>query len=168
MDSVDALRVVSLNKSYGSSIALSDVSFSVPRGQSCGVIGRNGAGKTTLVEIIVNLRRADSGTVLINGVSPQKEPRIVTRVGVQLQEARLFPMVTVARYLDLFSKLYGVPPASDALIADLGLTEHLKKKYSDLSGGLRQRVLLALSLLNDPDILILDEPTAGLDPIARD
>ncbi|MHB8462044.1 MAG: ABC transporter ATP-binding protein [Vulcanimicrobiaceae bacterium] len=168
MSSTEALRVTSLNKTYGATLALSDVSFAIPRGQACAVIGPNGAGKTTLVEIMVNLRRADSGTVHINGINPVEDPRIITRIGVQLQEARLFTTVTVARYLDLFSKLYGVPPASEKLIADLGLTEHLKKAYSDLSGGLKQRLLLALSLLNNPDILILDEPTAGLDPIARE
>jgi ABC-2 type transport system ATP-binding protein len=162
------LQVSSLTKKYGKLIALNDVSLSIPRGQATAVIGQNGAGKTTLVEIIVNLRRADHGTVHVFGVDISSHPDVVSRIGVQLQEVTMFPMVTVKRYLKLFSKLYGVPHPPDELLYQLGIHDHLNKKFSELSGGLKQRVLLAFALLNDPDILILDEPSAGLDPIARE
>jgi len=163
-----ALRVDSLSKSYGKVLALRDVSFAIPQGQATAVIGQNGAGKTTLVEIICNLRRADHGSVLIDGTDVARNPAIVSRIGVQLQESLLFPMVSVKRYFKLFSRLYGAPMPSAALIDRLGLTDHLDKKYRELSGGLRQRMQLGLALLNDPTLLILDEPSTGLDPIARE
>lgn len=162
------LQVDSLTKYYGDVTALQDVSLSIPRGQATAVIGQNGAGKTTLVEIIVNLRRADHGSVSVLGLDVPSHPNIVSRIGIQLQEAAMFPMVKVSRYLDLFSKLYGVPKISGELLDQLGLRDHLNKKFGELSGGLKQRTLLALALLNDPDILILDEPSTGLDPIARE
>lgn len=162
------LQVDSLSKSYGKVTALQDVSLSIPRGRATAVIGQNGAGKTTLVEIIVNLRRADRGSVSVMGLDVPSHPNIVSKIGIQLQEAAMFPMVKVKRYLKLFSRLYGVPGPSDELLDQLGLRNHLNKKFSELSGGLKQRTLLALALLNDPEILILDEPSTGLDPIARE
>jgi len=162
------IQVDSLSKKYGKVIALEDVSLSIPRGRATAVIGQNGAGKTTLVEIIVNLRRADRGSVSVLGLDVPSHPNIVSRIGIQLQEAVMFPMVKVKRYLALFSKLYGVQKPPDGLIDQLGLRDHLNKKFSELSGGLKQRTLLALALLNDPEILILDEPSTGLDPIARE
>jgi ABC-2 type transport system ATP-binding protein len=116
----------------------------------------------------VNLRRADRGSVSVLGLDVPSHPNIVSRIGVQLQEAAMFPMVKVSRYFDLFCKLYGAPKPSDELLDQLGLRNHLNKKFSELSGGLKQRTLLALALLNDPEILILDEPSTGLDPIARE
>lgn len=162
------VQVDSLSKKYGKVVALQDVSLSIPRGQATAVIGQNGAGKTTLVEIIVNLRRADRGTVSVLGLDVPSHPDIVSKIGIQLQEAHMFPMVKVSRYLDLFRKLYGVPKISDQLLDQLGLRDHLNKKFSELSGGLKQRTLLALALLNDPEVLILDEPSTGLDPVARE
>jgi ABC-2 type transport system ATP-binding protein len=162
------LQVDSLSKRYGKVTALQDVTLSIPRGQATAVIGQNGAGKTTLVEIIVNLRRADRGSVSVLGLDVPTHPDIVSRIGIQLQEAAMFPMVKVSRYLDLFRNLYGVAKPSGELIDQLGLRNHLNKKFSELSGGLKQRTLLALALLNDPEILILDEPSTGLDPVARE
>jgi ABC-2 type transport system ATP-binding protein len=162
------VQVDSVSKNYGKVTALRDVSLSIPRGQAIAVIGQNGAGKTTLMEIIVNLRRADRGSVSLLGLDVPSHPNIVSRIGIQLQQATMFPMVKVRRYLDLFSKLYGVAKPSDELIDQLGLRNHLNKKFSELSGGLKQRTLLALALLNDPEILILDEPSTGLDPVARE
>jgi ABC-2 type transport system ATP-binding protein len=162
------VQVDSVSKKYGKVTALRDVSLSIPRGQATAVIGQNGAGKTTLLEIIVNLRRADRGSVSVLGLDVPSHPNVVSRIGIQLQQVAMFPMVKVRRYFDLFSKLYGVAKPSDELIDQLGLRNHLNKKYSELSGGLKQRTLLALAMLNDPEILILDEPSTGLDPIARE
>jgi ABC-2 type transport system ATP-binding protein len=163
-----AVRVDSLTKTYGKILALDNISFEIPRGQATAVIGQNGAGKTTLVEIILNLRRADRGLVEVHGVDVAANPRIVSRIGAQLQESALFPGVKISRYLKFFSALYGVPMPSEELIASLGLSDHLNKRFSQLSGGLKQRTMLAIALLNDPDVLILDEPSTGLDPVARE
>ncbi|MEL6528316.1 MAG: ABC transporter ATP-binding protein [Pseudomonadota bacterium] len=164
----DAITVRSLTKKYGKLTALDNVSFSIPRGEAAAVIGQNGAGKTSLVEIIVNLRKATSGSVSIFGHDVPSNPKIVSTIGVQLQEAALFPHVRVGRYMKLYSDLYGVPRDYGDLVERLGLTDHLKKRLSELSGGLKQRALLAFALINDPEILILDEPSTGLDPIARE
>ncbi|MBV7260298.1 ABC transporter ATP-binding protein [Erythrobacter crassostreae] len=163
-----ALEIVGLQKSYPDALALSNVSLQIENGQAVGIIGPNGAGKTTLIEIIMGLTKPDLGSVSINGQDIRDDANLTATLGVQLQEANLFPRVTVGKYIDLFGKLYDTQANRDKILADLDLLSHVDKKFGDLSGGLKQRVLLALSLINNPDILLLDEPTTGLDPVARE
>ncbi|TDE88275.1 ABC transporter ATP-binding protein [Occultella glacieicola] len=162
------VQVENLRKSYGAKVAVADVSFAVERGEIFGILGRNGAGKTTSVETLAGLRRADGGSVRVLGVDPRKDPQAIrTVVGVQLQEARLPARITVIEALHLFASFYPDPADPEELLGMLGLTEHRGKQFAKLSGGLKQRLSIALALVGNPQVAILDELTTGLDPQAR-
>jgi ABC-2 type transport system ATP-binding protein len=147
---------------------VNNVSFTVAQGEIFGMLGPNGAGKTTTMEIVESLRTADSGNVLVLGMDIRKYPRrIKASIGVQLQTTSLYPRLSVREVLDLFGSFFPRALPVDELIKLVGLEDSRNKLCINLSGGQQQRLSVALALVNDPQILFFDEPTAGLDPQAR-
>ena len=163
-----AIRVASLRKTYDDVVAVKDVSFDVERGNIFCMIGPNGAGKTTTIECLEGLRRPDGGSVTVAGLDPIADrARLVHRIGVQLQEIGIPPRMKAKEALNLFASLYSTSISISELSAELGLHDSLAKSYGSLSGGQKRRVNIALSLVGDPEIVFLDEPTTGLDPEYR-
>jgi ABC-2 type transport system ATP-binding protein len=163
-----AISVTHLKKKYGSTIAIDDVSFSVNEGEIFGLLGPNGAGKTTTVECIVGLRHQDSGTIEVLGEDPQTHKEdLHPIVGVQLQSSSFPDKLKVREILDLYQSFYTTPANPVELATSLGLDTKLDTYYKDLSGGQKQRLSLALALIGQPKVAILDEMTTGLDPQAR-
>jgi ABC-2 type transport system ATP-binding protein len=157
-----------LVKRYGRSIAINDVSFAIREGEIFGIIGPNGAGKTTTVECISGLRVPDSGSVSVYGFSPQEDRnRIREFVGVQLQESALPPRLRVGEAVRLFASFYSNPLDPRELLETLGIEQIENSAFKSLSGGQKQRLSIALALVGNPKIAILDELTTGLDPEAR-
>lgn len=162
------IRVQNLVKKYGNFVAVDDVSFSIREGEIFGIIGPNGAGKTTTVECISGLRAPDSGSISVYGFSPQKErDKIRKLVGVQLQESALPPRLKVGEALDLFASFYSNPLDPNKLLELLGITKVKNSQFRKLSGGQKQRLSIALALVGNTRVAILDELTTGLDPEAR-
>ena len=163
-----AIEVKHLHKKYGPIEAVNDVTFSVKKGEIFGVIGPNGAGKTTTVECISGLRKPDSGTISVMGMSPEKDRASIRRIlGVQLQESALPPRIRVGEAVELLSYFYPNPMDVDDLLELLGIIKLKKSIFKNLSGGEKQRLSIALALVGNPQIAILDELTTGLDPGAR-
>ena len=161
------LTVKDFRKAYGSKVAVGGISFQVERGEIFGLLGPNGAGKTTTLECLEGIRFPDSGELSIMGVDPSREPRKLRNViGVQLQTSGLPPNMTVAEAMKFFSAYHGVSPRYD-LLDRLGLKDKYKVQYQQLSTGLQRRLALALAIAHHPPVLILDEPTAGLDVESR-
>lgn len=164
----EAVSCSGVTKSYGTLRALDGVSFTVQAGEIFGLIGPNGAGKTTLMECVEGLRDQDAGTVEVFGMDPRRHTREVReRTGVQLQSSALPSRVTVREVLDLFAAFYTEPADWRPLLARLGLEGKARSYVANLSGGQRQRVLIALALVNRPELVFLDELTTGLDPQTR-
>ena len=168
MSSAPAVTVEHLVKRYGHLVAVSDVSLSIHEGEIFGIIGPNGAGKTTTVECICGLRAPDSGSINVYGLSPQKDRNKVREfVGVQLQESALPPRIKVGEAVRLFASFYSNPLDPDQLLESLGIKQIVNSSFKNLSGGQKQRVSIALALVGNPKLAILDELTTGLDPEAR-
>jgi len=162
------VTVDGLRKTYGKGVGVQDVSFCVGQGEIFGIIGPNGAGKTTTVECISGLRVPDSGAISVLGLNPQADRAAVReRVGVQLQESALPLFIEVGEVLELFASFYRQPADPAELMEALGLTAKRDTYFRRLSGGLKQRLSIALALIGNPQIAILDELTTGLDPQAR-
>ncbi|MEU7803443.1 ABC transporter ATP-binding protein [Micromonospora arborensis] len=162
------IEVTHLKKRYGNLVAVGDVSFTVEAGEIFGVLGPNGAGKTTTVECVAGLRVPDGGGVSVLGLDPRRDAaQLRQRVGVQLQESQLPDRLRVAEALELYASFYRNPADPTALIDKLGLGEKRNTAYKKLSGGQKQRLSIALALVGNPEIAILDELTTGLDPQAR-
>jgi ABC-2 type transport system ATP-binding protein len=162
------IEVTNLRKQYGNRVAVDGVSFTVERGEIFGILGTNGAGKTTTVECLQGLRRADGGELSVLGLNPATDRAALTRrVGVQLQESRLPAKLRVREALELFAAFYPDPADVDVLLDRLDLREHARRPFGKLSGGQKQRVSIALALVGNPELAILDELTTGLDPHAR-
>jgi ABC-2 type transport system ATP-binding protein len=162
------IEVSHLSKTYGTTVAVDDVSFSVTEGEIFGILGPNGAGKTTTVECVAGLRVPDWGTVRVMGCDPQVDRRkLHAMVGVQLQASALPSRLKVREILDLYQSFYRNPENIDRLIESVGLAEKQTDYYKSLSGGQKQRLSFALALVGRPKIAVLDEMTTGLDPQAR-
>ncbi|MFD9891530.1 ABC transporter ATP-binding protein [Amycolatopsis sp. NPDC059027] len=162
------IEVTGLTKRYGSRVAVDGVSFTVERGEIFGILGTNGAGKTTTVECLQGLRTADSGTIRVLGLDPAKErDALRQRLGSQLQESTLPAKLKVREALELFASFYPNPADIDVLLDVLALTDHADSYFGNLSGGQKQRVSIALALIGNPEVAVLDELTTGLDPHAR-
>lgn len=162
------IEVQGLSKSYGDLKAVQNISFTVLKGEVFGMLGPNGAGKTTTMEIVEGLRESDSGSVEVLGLNIKRESRrIKARIGVQLQTTALYPYLTVSEVLDLFGSFFPRALPVRQLLDLVKLEDSRRKLCTHLSGGQQQRLSVALALVNDPEILFLDEPTAGLDPQAR-
>ena len=162
------VSVQHLVKRYGDVVAVDDVSFSIRKGEIFGIVGPNGAGKTTTVECISGLRVPDSGRILVEGFSPRTDrDKIRQFVGVQLQDCALPPRLTVGEAVGLFASFYHDPLNADELLESLGIRTIQEKQFRTLSGGQKQRLSIALALVGNPTIAVLDELTTGLDPEAR-
>jgi ABC-2 type transport system ATP-binding protein len=167
-DERPVVRVENLVKRYGGLAAVDDVSFSIREGEIFGIIGPNGAGKTTTVECISGLRVPDSGSITVYGLSPQRDrDQIREFVGVQLQESALPPRLKVGEALELFASFYSNPLDPREVLESLGVKDIERVAFKGLSGGQKQRASIALALVGNPRIAILDELTTGLDPEAR-
>ncbi len=168
MRPAEAVSVQHLVKKYGRLFAVNDVSISIHEGEIFGIIGPNGAGKTTTVECISGLRAPDSGSISVYGLSPLKDRNKIREfVGVQLQESALPPRIKVREVVRLFASFYTNPLDPDELLESLGIKQIANSVFKDLSGGQKQRVSVALALVGNPSLAILDELTTGLDPEAR-
>lgn len=166
MDTV--VTVENLHKSYGQQTAVSDVSFEVRRREIFGILGSNGAGKTTAVEILQGLRDRTSGHVSVLGLDPAREKNQLRRkLGSQLQSAALPERLRVVEAIKLFAHTRNVPVDVEATIGTWGLEALRNRPFGSLSGGEQQRLFVALALLGDPELVLLDELTTGLDPSAR-
>ena len=162
------VQVEGLSKTYGSTIAVNNISFEVREGEIFGMVGPNGAGKTTTIECIEGLRRADRGMVRVLDLDPvHQERQLRPLLGIQLQQANLPENLKVWEALDLYASFYSHTLDWEELIRGLGLIEKRDTAFRKLSGGQKQRLFIALALLNDPQLVFLDELTTGLDPQAR-
>jgi ABC-2 type transport system ATP-binding protein len=163
------IEVENLTKRYGNLVAVNGISFKVRKGEVFAFLGPNGAGKSTTVEIIDMIRRPTSGKVRLLGMDVTKKKRaIVPRIGVLPQDFSSFDRITVRETLQFYSRLFSRGNADiDGLIELVHLKDKAEEQYTNLSGGLQQRLGIAIALVNDPEVVFLDEPTTGLDPRAR-
>lgn len=162
------ISVQNLVKNYGSFEAVKGISFDVQAGEIFGLLGPNGAGKSTTLEIIETLRSKTSGTVVVDGHNLDEAPNEIKKlIGVQLQTSGFYPGLNLIQLIHLFAGLYNRKVDAMALLDMVNLRDKAKAKVKELSGGQKQRFSIATTLINDPKIIFLDEPTTGLDPQAR-
>src|SRR5688572_12580543 len=162
------ISVKELVKNYGTFHAVKGISFDVFQGEIFGLLGPNGAGKSTTLEIIETLRTKTAGSVLVNGFDLDTQPNSIKKIiGVQLQSSGFYPGLNLLELIDLFAGLYNRDVNGMDLLKSVNLVDKAKSKYKDLSGGQKQRFSIATTLINQPKIIFLDEPTTGLDPQAR-
>ena len=162
------ISVQNLTKNYGTFQAVKSISFDVEEGEIFGLLGPNGAGKSTTLEIIETLRPKTSGKVLVNGFDLDESPGEIKKIiGVQLQTSGFYPGLNLLELIKLFSGLYNREVDAMQLLKKVNLVDKSKNKAKELSGGQKQRFSIATTLINNPKIIFLDEPTTGLDPQAR-
>jgi ABC-2 type transport system ATP-binding protein len=162
------ISVKNLVKNYGTFNAVKGISFDVYEGEIFGLLGPNGAGKSTTLEIIETLREKTSGEIIVDGLNLDKQPNeIKKRIGVQLQTSGYYPGLNLLQLIELFCGLYNRDVDPMELLEMVNLKDKAKAKFKELSGGQKQRFSVATTLINQPRIIFLDEPTTGLDPQAR-
>ena len=162
------ISVKNLVKNYGNSQAVKGISFDVNEREIFGLLGPNGAGKSTTLEIIETLREKTSGEVIVDGFNLDKNPNEIKKIiGVQLQSSGYYPGLNLLQLVDLFCGLYNREVAPMELLDAVNLKDKAKAQFKELSGGQKQRFSVATTLINQPKIIFLDEPTTGLDPQAR-
>ena len=162
------ISVKNLVKKYGDFTAVNGISFDVHKGEIFGLLGPNGAGKSTTLEIIETLRQKTSGTVLVDGKDLDRHPNAIKKIiGVQLQSAGYYPGLKLTELITLFAGLYNRAVDPMHLLDMVNLRDKANSKFKELSGGQKQRFSIATTLINEPKIVFLDEPTTGLDPQAR-
>ncbi|ARS40932.1 ABC transporter ATP-binding protein [Sphingobacteriaceae bacterium GW460-11-11-14-LB5] len=162
------ISVKDLVKKYDDFVAVQGLSFEVYEHEIFGLLGPNGAGKTTTLEIIETLRAKTSGEIIVDGFSVDKQPQDIKQIiGVQLQAAGYYPNLNLIELIELFAGLYGANIKPMEMLEKVNLQDKAKAKYKALSGGQKQRFSIATTLINQPKIIFLDEPTTGLDPQAR-
>jgi ABC-2 type transport system ATP-binding protein len=159
------LQVNQLHKRYKDVNAVNGISFGIPQGICFGLLGPNGAGKTTTIEIIEGVIRESSGEILYKG--KLRDKTFAQQIGIQFQSTALPDFLTVREVIELFSSFYSQPQPLQKLVELCELADFIDREANKLSGGQKQRLLLALALINDPEIVFLDEPTTGLDPQSR-
>src|SRR5215468_520752 len=170
----DRIQCIDLARSFGDLEAVRGISLDIFAGETFGLLGPNGAGKTTTLSMLATLLPPTRGDVLVFGASAVDEPSEVRRrVGLAPQQISLYPMFTAEENLDFFGTLYGVPPAVrrrrvDRLLEQVGLAPRRADRVHTYSGGMQRRLNLACSLIHEPRLLLLDEPTAGVDPQSRE
>ncbi len=163
-----ALSIRDLRKTYGTFEAVRGISFEVQPGEIFGLLGPNGAGKTSTIEIIVGLREATAGEVRIFDADMKRESTIArSQLGIALQESDFFEHLQLAEQLNFLGACYGVKPDTQQLLGFVDLADRAKWRLKQLSGGQKQRFAIAAALVNDPPLVLLDEPSTGLDPAAR-
>ena len=162
------ITVDQLVKTYDGKNVVDGVSFEVKKGEIFGILGPNGAGKTTTLEMLEALRPIDGGVATIDGIDVAKKPKDIKNIiGIQLQSTAFYDKLTLREQLKMFGSLYGRTVDTEALLTKVQLTEKAKNYVEQLSGGQKQRFAIASTLVNNPKVLFLDEPTTGLDPQAR-
>ncbi len=162
------ISVESLTKSYGDTQRIHGITFEVRRGEILGFLGTNGAGKTTTIEILEGYRPRNGGHVSVLGVDPTHATRAWrNQIGLVLQECELDPVYTVRETVSIFARYFSRPTDVDATIESVGLSDKANDRVGMLSGGQKRRLDVGVGLVGDPEILFLDEPTTGLDPLAR-
>ena len=162
------ISVEHLVKNYGNFEAVKGISFEVYENEIFGLLGPNGAGKSTTLEIIETLREKTDGKIIVDGFDLDKDPQEIKKIiGVQLQTSGYYPNLTLIELIDLFAGLYNRKVNAMELLDMVNLRDKAKSKVKELSGGQKQRFSIATTLINDPKIIFLDEPTTGLDPQAR-
>ena len=167
---MSVINVQNITKKYGEKTVLDNISFQIPAGETVAIVGPNGTGKTTLLEILMTIRKGDSGNVSILGKNANEQKGvddIRSKIGVMLQEGGMYNYIKLKEALDLFASFYSVGKEKiEKLVEYFELMPYLNSKFDKLSGGWKQRFLLAIAFLHDPDLIFLDEPTTGLDPKA--
>jgi len=168
MEKKKIITVKNLVKNYGSFQAVKGISFDVYEGEIFGLLGPNGAGKSTTLEIIETLREKTSGEVTVDGLNLNRQPNDIKKIiGVQLQTSGYYPGLNLIQLIELFCGLYNRDVKPMELLEMVNLKDKAKSKFKQLSGGQKQRFSVATTLINQPRIIFLDEPTTGLDPQAR-